>query len=105
MRAASHRTQGESGQALVIALLALALGLLLVVGFLYYASTSQLATKTTSEQLATHYSADAGVEHALWRLTNEAGFTGTVSLGPPVAYTIPINSRTVAITVTRVFTP
>ena len=79
--------------------------MLLVAGFIYYASTSQLAAKASREQLANHYSTDAGVEHAIWRLTDEAGFTETVSLGPPVAYTVTINEQTVTITVTRVFTP
>ena len=104
-RGANRQSQGESGQALVIALLALALGIILVTGFIYYASTSQLATKAAREQNTDRYSADAGVEHALWRLTNEAGFTETLASGTPVTYTIAINGQTVVITVTQVLTP
>ena len=86
-------------------LLALTLGVLLVAGFLYYASTSQLATRAARDQTANRYSADAGVEHAIWRLTNEAGFTQTVTASSPVVYNITINGQTVVITVTRVLTP
>jgi len=93
------------GQALVMVLLALTLGVLLVAGFLYYASTSQLATRAARDQTANRYSADAGVEDAIWRLTNQAGFTQTVTANSPVVYNITINGQTVVITVTRVLTP
>jgi hypothetical protein len=96
---------GESGQAVVIALVALALGILLVAGFLYYVTTSQRASEAAQEQAVDHYSTDAGVEHAIWRLMHEAGFTTTLESGDPVTYTIDINGQTVAITVTRVLTP
>jgi hypothetical protein len=91
------RNRGESGQAMVIALVALAIGVLLVAGFLYFVSTSQLTSRAAREQTTNRYSADAGVEHAIWRLTNEGGFTGT--------YTITINGETVVLTVTQVLTP
>ncbi len=103
--ASSERREGESGKALAIALLALALGTLLVSGFLYYVSTSQRAVSAAREQTITRYAADAGVEHAIWRLTNEAGFTQTVTASSPVTYTLTINGQTVVITVTRVLTP
>jgi hypothetical protein len=96
---------GESGQAVVIALVALALGILLVAGFLYYVTTSQRASEAAKEQVVDHYSTDAGVEHAIWRLMHEAGFTTTLESGDPVTYTVDINGQTVAITVTRVLTP
>jgi hypothetical protein len=96
---------GESGQAVVIALVALAVGILLVAGFLYYVTTSQRASQAAQEQAIDHYSTDAGVEHAIWRLTYESGFTSTLDSGAPVTYTITINGQTVAITVTKVLTP
>jgi hypothetical protein len=97
--------RGESGQALILALLALTLGILLVAGFMYFASTSQLATKAAREQATDRYSSDAGVEHALWRLTNEITFTESLTSGSPATYTITLNGQTVVITVTRVLTP
>jgi len=95
----------QNGQAIVLVLLALMLAVLLVTGFLYFSSTSQRAVSAAREQTASRYSADAGVEHAIWRLTNEAGFTQTVALNSPVTYTITINGQTVVITVTGILTP
>ncbi len=104
-QSAIRNLQSERGQALVIALLALALAALLVTGFLYYASTSQRATQAARQETLDHYSTDAGAEHAIWRLTNESGFTQTVTTSSPFTYTITINGQTVVITVTRVLTP
>jgi flagellar basal body-associated protein FliL len=107
VRGREHGTQrsGESGQAVVIALVALAIGILLVAGFLYFVTTSQRASQAAQEQAIDRYSTDAGVEHAIWRLTHEPGFTTTLESGDPATYTIDINGQTVAITVTRVLTP
>ncbi len=99
------RDRGESGQALVMTLLALALGVLLVSGFLYYASTSQLATRTAREQTTDRYSTDAGVEYGLWQL-QYGGLTNTLTITDPVeVFTLTINGQTTMITVTRVLTP
>lgn len=99
------RRSGESGQALVIALIALAVGVLLVAAFVYYVTASQRASRGAEGAMVEHYAADAGVEHAIWRLTYEPGFTQTVSAGSPFIYSIAINGQTVVITVTRVVTP
>ncbi len=94
------RNRGESGQALVMALLALALGVLLVTGFLYYASTSQLATKAAREQTTDRYSADAGVEYGLWQL-QYGGLTNTLTITNPFeVFTLTMNGQTVVVTVT-----
>lgn len=90
----------ESGKTLVIALIIMAAATLLVSAFLYYVSTSQRVTTAAQEQLTNHYSADAGVEHAIWRLTNETGFTTTVADNVPYVYPITINGQTVNITIT-----
>ena len=100
-----HRGGDESGQALVIALIALAVGILLVTAFVYYVSASQRASRGAQQAVVEHYAADAGVEHAIWRLTHEPGFTQTVTASSPVTYSITINGQTVMITVTRVVTP
>ncbi len=97
--------ESESGQALVIALIALAVGILLVGAFLYSVGISQRTSLGVREAVVDHYAADAGVEHAIWRLTHEPGFTQTVAANSPVVYTITINGRTVVITVTQVVTP
>ncbi len=99
------RASGERGQILVLALLALALGVTLISAFLYYVVTSQRASGAAREQAIDHYSADAGAEDAIWRLDNEAGFADSLVGGTPYIYTISINERTVTITVTRVLNP
>lgn len=101
----SDKRLDESGQALLVALLALTIAVLLVTGFLLYVSTSQRATRAARDQTTEHYSTDAGAEHAIWRLTHEAGFSQTVTAHSPVTYTITINGQTVVITVSRVLTP
>ena len=101
----NNKRLDERGQTLVIALLALTLGILLVAGFLYYASSSQRATQAAQDRITDHYSTDAGVEHAIWRLQNEPSFRQTVRDSSPVTYTITINGQTVVITVTNVLTP
>ena len=95
----------ESGQILVLALLALALGVILISGFLYYVSTSQRATEAVSEETPDQYSADAGAEDAMWKLANQPTFRDSLAGGAPYTYTISINGRTVTITVTKVLSP
>lgn len=98
-------TRPEEGQILVLALLALALGVTLIGGFLYYVSTSQRATEAVRDVTTDHYSADAGAEDAIWRLDNEPGFADSLADGTPYPYTLNINGRTVTITITKVLDP
>jgi hypothetical protein len=63
------RLAGASpGQALPLALVALAVGTLLVSPFLADVSANLLASRHTDENIADYYSADAGIEWGLWRL-------------------------------------
>jgi len=94
----------ESGQALVMALLALALGVLLIAGFLYYVSTSQRAVTATRQQTEEHYAADAGIEHAIWQLQNTS-LTQTLRASPFLTTTsLSLNGEQVVVTITRVLT-
>ena len=61
----------SNGQALPLALAALALGGLLVTPFLVNASANLLASRHVDSSIRDYYSADAGVEWALWRLTTD----------------------------------
>jgi Tfp pilus assembly protein PilX len=95
----------QEGKTLVIALLALAIGIMLVTGLLYYVSTSQRAVSAAREQTTSRYSADAGVEYGLWQL-QYGGLTNTLTITDPVkVLTCTINGQTVVITVTRALTP
>lgn len=93
----------QSGKTLVIALIIMGVASLLIGGFLYYVSTSQRLTTSVQEQMEEHYAADAGVEHAVWQLTNDDAFAENVinaaDEGDVIVYTETVNGETVVITV------
>jgi hypothetical protein len=60
---------GEKGQALPLAILALAIGMLVISPFLSHASSSLIGSRTYGEVIAHQNACDAGVEHAIWSLT------------------------------------
>ena len=62
----------EKGMALPIVLVLLLLGGLLIAPALSYASTSLNAGQVVKENVRGVYAADAGVEHALWCIKNDA---------------------------------
>jgi len=69
----------STAQALPLALVALALGSLLVSPFLVNASVNLLASRQVDSSIRDYYSADAGVEWALWRLKNDPTLTTSTS--------------------------
>jgi len=66
---------GEQGQALPLALVAFAVGVVVVTPFLTNVSVNVIASRRTEEAVADRYSADAGVEWGLWRLKNTPALT------------------------------
>jgi hypothetical protein len=75
----------ESGQALPLALVALAIGAVLVTPILTDVSVNLLAARKTDEAIADYYSVDAGVEWGLWRLKNNPTLTtSTTYEGAPL---------------------
>jgi len=58
----------EKGQALPLALLALAVGMLVISPFMRHASISLISSQIYEQAIIEQYSADAGVEWALWKL-------------------------------------
>ena len=68
-----------SGQALPLTLVALALGTLLVSPFLVDASVNVLASRRVDSSIRNYYSADAGVEWALWHIKNNPSLTSSAS--------------------------
>ncbi len=84
----------ESGQALVIALILLALGSLLIVPALNLSFTSLKYHQSIESETMEGYSADAGVEYALCQLyNNPGGYTET-----PLQANFDLNGRTVNVT-------
>jgi hypothetical protein len=71
MRKLLRLVNDSTAQALPLALVALALGSLLVSPFLVNASVNLLASRQVDSSIRDYYSADAGVEWALWRLKND----------------------------------
>jgi hypothetical protein len=69
----------SSGQALPLALIALAIGAVLVTPFLTHVSVNLLASRRAEESIADYYSADAGIEWGLWRLKNDPTLTTNTS--------------------------
>jgi hypothetical protein len=65
----------EKGQALPLALIALALGVVLVTPFLTSVSVNVIANRHAGEAIADRYSVDAGMEWGLWRLKNDPKLT------------------------------
>ena len=89
--------KGEAGQALPVMLVLLALGSLLIIPSLNYASTSLKTVEVAEKNIEGLYAADAGVEDALWRIGNDlpASF--------PYPYQITgINGMTVDVTIEEV---
>jgi len=59
---------GQRGQALILVLIALAVGSLLITPTLNYVSTGLLETRVSERLLLEQYAADAAVEYSLWQL-------------------------------------
>jgi len=61
---------GQRGQALPLAIIALAIGSLVVAPFLGYAGTDLIGSRVYGEAIKEQSAADAGIEHAVWSLVN-----------------------------------
>jgi hypothetical protein len=75
MRIDLRPTGASPGQALPLALVALAVGALLVSPFLADVSANLLAGRRTRANIADYYSAEASIEWGLWRLKNNPTLT------------------------------
>jgi hypothetical protein len=69
----------ELGQALPLALLVLAAGVLIATPFLGHVSSAMIGSRTYGEAIIEKYSCDAGVEWALWRLKENPVLTTNTS--------------------------
>jgi len=94
----------EKGQVLPLVLAALAIGSVVITPFLTHASTSLIGSRTYGQAIAEQYTADAGVEHAIWRLTNGGLANELSSPGDSTTYQLSetINNIAPSITVTRI---
>ncbi len=96
----SDNMNNQRGQALILVLIALALGSLLITPTLNYVSTGLLETRLLKQQLLEQYAADAAVEYSLWQLKyNVDGLTDQLDPENPSSNTtITVNGMEVPIT-------
>ena len=89
--------KGEKGQALPLAIAALAFGTLVITPFLGHASSSLIGSRTYEQGITERYGCDAGIEYAMWGLLSEnlaVAENTTEALTP-----FTLNSKTVEVTV------
>jgi hypothetical protein len=92
----------EKGQALPLAIMALAIGTLVITPFVGHASSSLIGSITYGEAIAHRSASDAGVEHAIWSLTRGSLAEQIPEAGDEVTYQLgeTLNGVTTSITVT-----
>jgi len=79
----------EKGQALPLAILALAIGTLVITPFLGHASSNLIGSGAYEQSLTELYSCDAGIEWALWMLKNDPVLTTDTTYGSTPLEPIP----------------
>lgn len=100
----------EKGQVIILVLILLAVGALLIVPTLQYASTGLKAYQVSRELLTEQYAADAAVEDAMWRLKFNVDFPdpdppeivnrdSLVNAGDRVTYSVTVNGIQVPVVV------
>ena len=91
----------QRGQALILVLIALAVGSLLIFPTLSYVRMGLAQTRISEELLLQQYAADAAAEHATCRLLHEPGFADSLNeANPSASWEIEVNGITVTINVT-----
>jgi hypothetical protein len=91
----------EKGQALPMALVVLGLGALMIAPFLGHVSTNLIGSRIYESATEERFSSDAGVEHAIWRLTNDGLAEQLPDAGDSISYQCnEINGNVPDITVT-----
>ncbi len=101
MNGKSKTVDGQRGSALILVLIALALGSLIITPTLNYVGTGLLETRVSEEMLLNQYSADAAVEYSLWQLKYDVdGLTDQLGPENPSSNTtITVNGMEVPVTI------
>ena len=92
-RFAGFAWKSEQGVSLVLALVALAFGVLLVTPMLSHVSTNLSASQVVDQNMREQYTSDAGVEYGLWKLKNVPEFRDQVRAAGRTGVTITLPSR------------
>ncbi len=88
---------GEKGQALPLAILALAIGTLVITPFMGHASSNLISSQVYEQSLTELYACDAGIEYAIWDLQS-----GNLEVEEGATEALPqfsLNDKTVDVTV------
>ena len=92
---------GQKGVSLVIVLAFMALSVPLITGALGLASTVSIDSRIKTTIAKSQYATMGGVQHAIHRLTNEAGYLTSLTAGVPSTYTLTLGGEDVDITVEK----
>jgi hypothetical protein len=91
---------GESGQALILALLMLALGGFIITPLLTFMGSGLLAGESIEEKMNGIYAADAGIEDGIYKILNNLG---PLTVGSSLQYTLPDELNKKEVTVDLLF--
>lgn len=74
-----HRlSREERGSALTYALVALAVGTMLITPLLAHVGSGYRTTESSRQAINTQYASDAGIEYAMWKLMHDSSFRQTL---------------------------
>jgi len=95
--------KGESGQALILALVLLLIGGLMLPPLLALASTGLKSSQVYERKTDELFAADSGVEDALWKIIKHDESLDDLEYGDPYPYPLPqqVNSLPVNVTITK----
>ena len=91
----------ERGGAILVVLAFLVFVVPTVVAALGFAATVSTGSGARTRSAIAQYTSTGGAEHGLYRVVHEAGYADGLVLDVADLYTMPINGRTVEITVTK----
>ncbi len=86
----------ESGQAFIMVLILLLVGMLIIAPLLAFMSTGLISARAIDDKTDEVYAADAGIEDALNKIVNDDAFLATFEDGDSDSYTLtdPVNGET-----------
>lgn len=82
------KINGEKGQALPLVIIAVVLGALVIPPFLGYADSSIIGSRHYANAIYAEYACDAGIEDAIWKLTDGGLADNLTAAGSMYSYTL-----------------
>jgi len=100
------KMQNEAGRTLPAALVALAVGAILLAPFLAHVSSRLLTSTSATTRLEAKYAADSGVEFVIWSLLHDSSYRSQLDSDPGVFYPLTpdhtVNGLTVSMSASAV---